>query len=277
MRLQLPEFASKIQLFNYLQKNADRLNALKKSEMKKADAVDYTSPELFVPGKAGEMAKALKEEEPVDTSVTVLRVKSIINTTNLIDGHMDMHVPKMWNKSLKETTYHMLIKEHNMSFDDIIADGDDVQASAETYEWKALGAKYKGETEALVFLSQVRKDQHEFMFKKYAQKKVRNHSVGMRYGKLVMCIGNKDFGAEFEAWEKYLPMAVNPEVAEEKGYFWAVPEGKVIEGSAVPRGSNWVTPTLDKTLVVEPGNHSTKDDNEPVLPLIDFGYLSKHF
>lgn len=41
-----------------------------------------------------------------------------------------------------------------------------------------------------------------------------------------------------------MPYAVNPEVAEEKGYFWAVTEAKVIEGSAVPIGSNWITPTL---------------------------------
>jgi hypothetical protein len=40
-------------------------------------------------------------------------------------------------------------------------------------------------------------------------------------------------------------MVANQDAAEEKGFFWAVKEAKVIEGSAVPLGSNWITPTLD--------------------------------
>lgn len=272
MKLQLPEFPSKLQLLNYLQKNMDRLNALKKSEMKRADACDYFE---VLPVLADKEGAVIKAAAAVDPDMDVMKVTSIINTTNLIDSHMDLHLPKMWNKSLKETTYHMLLQEHESTFKGIIADGDDVEAFVQTYSWKELGAKFQGDTEGLTFRSNVSKERNEFMFTQYAKKRVRNHSVGMRYVKLVMCIGNKDFGAEFEAWEKYLPHAVNPDVAEAKGYFWAVPEGKVIEGSAVPRGSNWVTPTLDKDHVLS--RETTEVTEEPRKALIDYDRLINNF
>lgn len=271
MKLQLPEFPSKLQLQNYLQKNMDRLIALKKSELKRADAVDFE----IIPILADKEGAVIKASSSIDPDLDMIKVTSIINTTNLIDTHMDLHIPKMWNKSLKETTYHMLLQEHKSTFEGIIADGDDVEAFVKNYEWKELGAKFKGETEGLTYRSNVTKERNPFMFTQYAKKRVRNHSVGMRYGKIVMAIGNKDFGAEFEAWEKYLPMAVNPEIAEEKGFFFAVPEGKVIEGSAVPRGSNWVTPTLDKGHVLS--RETTEVNDEPRKALVDYDYILKNF
>jgi hypothetical protein len=42
-------------------------------------------------------------------------------------------------------------------------------------------------------------------------------------------------------------MVVNKEVADTKGYFWAVTEAQFIEGSAVVKGSNYVTPVLSIT------------------------------
>lgn len=270
MKLQLPDFPSKLQLLNYLQKNMDRLIALKKSELKRADAVEFD----IVPILADKEGAVIKASVPIDPNIEMMKVTSVINTTNLIDTHQDLHIPKMWNKSLKETTYHMLLQEHKSTFEGIIADGDDVDAFVQSYSWKELGAKFDGDTEGLTFRSNVMKERNSFMFNQYAKKRVRNHSVGMRYGKLVMCIGNKDFGAEFEAWEKYLPLAVNPELAEDKGYFWAVPEGKVVEGSAVPRGSNWITPTLDKGHVLS--RETTEETGEPRKALIDYDYMLKN-
>ena len=74
-----------------------------------------------------------------------------------------------------------------------------------------------------------------------------------------MCIDNADYGAEYEAWEKYIEYAVNPELAENRGYFWAVTEAKAIEGSAVPLGSNWLTPTLSVDKDNEPSNDTQKE------------------
>jgi hypothetical protein len=55
----------------------------------------------------------------------------------------------------------------------------------------------------------------------------------------------EDYKEEKEIWDKYIDQVANIKAAEENGYFFAVTEAKIIEGSAVPIGSNTVTPTLD--------------------------------
>ena len=48
-------------------------------------------------------------------------------------------------------------------------------------------------------------------------------------------------------WDKYINQVINRDASEEQGYFWAVTEAKVIEGSAVVMGSNYATPTISVT------------------------------
>jgi hypothetical protein len=71
---------------------------------------------------------------------------------------------------------------------------------------------------------------------------------------------------EKENWDKYIGKVANVEQAEEEGYFWAVTEAKIVEGSAVLFGSNRVTPTLS--------NNKTQD--EPEEKGLDYGYLNKN-
>jgi len=154
----------------------------------------------------------------------------------------------------------MHLQEHDMEFDKIISDGKDLNAFTKNYTWKALGFDYEGSTEALVFDSTVRKERNRFMFDQYAKGYVRNHSVWMQYIKMVLCINEPEdtyYGAEYEAWKKYLPEVVNKDYSEERGFFWAIKEAKIIEGSAVPRGSNIVTPTLSTTLKEQPDDNTT--------------------
>ena len=82
------------------------------------------------------------------------------------------------------------------------------------------------------------------MFKQYADVNVTNQSVGMRYVKLLLAVNNEEYKTEKEIWDKYYPVIANKSAADEQGYFWAVTEAKVVEGSAVPIGSNQVTPTI---------------------------------
>jgi hypothetical protein len=63
-------------------------------------------------------------------------------------------------------------------------------------------------------------------------------------------------------------MIANKSAADEKGYFWAVTEAKLIEISAVVIGSNRITPTQSVTenteaakgtsLSIEPSNDTQK-------------------
>jgi hypothetical protein len=265
------KFKTKKELYDFLVNNKESLISQKKALLKHADCVMY-QPSVNIDISKKTVNKA---NEPITIdSLESIKVIAVINTTNIIDSHLDMHLNGLWNKSVKENKSIMHLQEHKMAFDKIISDGDKLKAYVKNYTWKELGFDYDGETEALVFESTIDKERNEFMFRQYANGWVKQHSVGMRYVQLVMCINDKDYGAEYEAWEKYFPLAVNKEVAEERGYFWVVKEGKAIEGSAVLLGSNFATPTLDNnSKSIEPSHDTQSEPEESTQKGIDYKYL----
>jgi len=252
------KFKTKSELIEFLVKNKESIMTQKKAELKHADCVSFS------PVIVRDKSSAEKANEPINVdSLTELKVVVIINTSNLLDGHGDVHIPNLWKKSLKENKMIMHLQEHRMQFDKIISDSNNLKAFTRDFSWAELGFSFEGNTQALVFESTIERKQNEFMFLQYANGYVKNHSVGMRYVQLVFCVNDDNFGAEFEAWEKYFPMIANQERAEEKGFFWAVKEAKVIEGSAVPLGSNWITPTLDNNAKQEPPEGTPKQIEPP--------------
>lgn len=98
--------------------------------------------------------------------------------------------------------------------------------------------------EVLVYEAIVKRDRNEFMFNQYKSGYVLNHSVGMRYYKLLWCYDNSDsdYSQNKENYDKYSKEILNKDDLGE--YFWAVLEAKNIEGSAVVKGSNFLTPVL---------------------------------
>lgn len=225
------KFKTKKELFAFLIENKETLITQKKSELKKADGISV----LSLPG-VGMTNKAVDVKDSIS-------VKAVINTTNVIDSHSDLHIHGLWDKSLRENRRVMHLQEHTMSFKSIIADGEDLKAYTQDFTWKELGYDMEGNTQALVFDSNVKENRNSYMFKEYKQGHVNNHSVGMIYVKLRLAVNDEDYEVEKGVWDKYAPMVSNKE-ALEKGYFWAVLEAKVVEGSAVPIGSNSFTPTL---------------------------------
>ena len=245
MSVEIPEFNTRKELFNFLHTNKDKLIAQKKSVTKEADGFAFVQIPTIQKYGANKM-----DGTPIDVNVSEIMVKAIINTTNIMDSHYDVHLPGLWKKTLKENKMIMHVQEHrSYMFDKIISDGEDLKVYTNSYNWSDLGFNAQGKTEALVFDSVVKKSRNPFMFDQYRDKYVRNHSVGMRYVKIVMCINDEEYGAEYEAWEKYFPEVINKEFAEEKGFFWAIKEAKVVEGSAVPLGSNSITPTYSTEAV----------------------------
>lgn len=232
------KFKTKKSLLRFLYKKQDTLIEMKKASFKKADSIPFYSCGLIK-----NASKSFKANEPIINPGNELNVEAIINTTNWLDSHMDVHLPGLWKKSLQENRRIKHLQEHRMAFDHIIADKNDLKVSTKKIPWSEFGVSIDGNTEALVFDSIVKASRNPFMFSQYAQGHVDNHSVGMQYVKLILCIDDEDSGANFEAWEKYYSDIVNPEMADKRGYFWAVTEAKVIEGSAVPIGSNTMTPT----------------------------------
>lgn len=243
MKIKLPKFETKSELFKYLKDNQSEHLQMKKASLKEADCMipNYT------------VMKDIKTTSKADVSVgdddvETVKVRAIINTTNVMDSHDDVHIPKIWNKSLKENKFIKHLQEHQMSFDKIISDKENLKSYAKTYDWKDLGVDAEGKTQALVFDSDVKKDRNPFMFKQYKEDNVDNHSVGMFYVSLKLALNSNDEDnvKEKEEYDKHIDFILNKNEVEKQGYFWAVYEAKVREGSAVPLGSNYITPTLSR-------------------------------
>lgn len=211
---------------------------LKKSILKEADGIgSYSEQEQ-------ENKSVNKAQDGSDMSMSEIKVRAIINTTNYLDSHKDVHIKGIWQKSLKENKRIMHIQEHmSSSFDKIIASGDDLKAFTKTMTWKELGYDADGTTQALVFDSLVKESRNSYMFNQYKQGFVENHSVGMMYVKIELAINDKDYPTEKGFYDKYITEIINRKEAEDSQYFWVVTEAKVVEGSAVPFGSNPITPT----------------------------------
>jgi hypothetical protein len=265
------EFATKNELFTFLADNKEKLIAQKKAVKKEVDCAIIVNP-VFVTDPKKKVKKA--EGESIDpVNLDSLKVVCVINTTNFLDSHNDLHLPGIWDKSLKENKMIMHLQEHEMEFDKIIADGDNLKAYTKRYKWSELGYNYEGETEALVFESEILRKRNEFMLNQYANGWVKNHSVGMYYVKMDIAINDEDMPNYYEAWKKYYSQIANKEVADERGYFWYVLEAKCSEGSAVPMGSNTATPTIDNGVKSEPGQ-PTHDNIEPEKSTqIDYSFL----
>lgn len=236
------EFNNKAELFRYLIDNKEMLIAEKKFEMKKADAFRVVNLSVLYGDEEVDKAAVATTDELLKQDS--LKAKIVINTTGLYDSHGDVHIEGLWKKTLREQKNLYHLQEHVMGFSHIIS--DNVKAYTRSIPWRDLGYEAEGNTEALVFESEIQKVRNPFMFDQYARGYVKNHSVGMRYVQLQLCVNSKDedYKKEKENWDKYIDQVINRKDVEEKGFFWAVTEAKLLEGSAVPVGSNYVTPTI---------------------------------
>jgi hypothetical protein len=246
-KLKIKKFANKEDQDAWLIKNQDLLKAQRRSVPKFTDAHSYGFTSFAVNDR-GEKLKAEDISNDPNIDNGVLKVKCIINATNILDSHRDLHLPGIWKKSLSEKKLIYLCQEHDLSFKGIIS--DEVKAYTQTFTFKELGFTYDGNTECLVFDAVIHKDRNKFMYNQYLKGYVRNHSVRMEYVKEYFCMDNDSSEATQykENWDKYAPLVANQECLDTVNWFYAVTEAKVRdEGSAVVKGSCTVTPTLEVT------------------------------
>lgn len=242
----IPLFTNISELKSFIDKemkgDKKSLIRLKHAAVKYADAATYIGG-MSEPIKADANKAGIIEKEEGSTSREII-VRSVINTTNILDSHGDVHINGIWKKSVQESKGFYLLQEHQMTFKNIIS--TDVNASVKSISWNKLGFDYEGSNQALIFDSVITPDRNPYMYEQYSKGYVKNHSVGMRYIKGVFCVNSdeKYWVEEKSNWDKYISEVANKEEAEELGYFYAVLEAKIIEGSAVVMGSNRATPTI---------------------------------
>lgn len=251
--MRIGDFVSKEDFFRYIKDNKSKIVSEKKSAIKYADAID------FINVKAIEKSEfAIKENMSMDISDDGIITRNlVINTTNYLDSHLDVHIPNLWKKSISENPTTYLLKSHLRDFEYVITDS--AIPYVKNMNWTDLGLNSEGKTQALIFKAEISRERNEFMYEQYLKGYVKQHSVGMKYINIFFCVNSDDryFIEEKKNWDKYYNEIVNKEIADKEMCFWAVTEAKLIEGSAVLFGSNPITPTLSK-------NKSSYTQDEPL-------------
>jgi hypothetical protein len=261
------------ELFHALKHNKEEIISIKKAIIKESDCIPYN----FSVTQNGETVKSLNPSKTIGYGDYVFPV---INTTNYLDSHDDVHIPGLWGKSVKEQTgkvYH--VASHKLEIGYIISWPKDVTPMIKSITWDELGASYSGETEALIFKSKLTERSNRDAFLAYKENDPIQHSIRMRYHKVAFAVNSKDesFKEEKANWDKFYPQIVNKEKADKQGYFFAVIEAEIYkEGSAVIEGSNNVTPTMYdlKGAVLDTSSEQPSNDT---VKAIDYGYLADNF
>jgi hypothetical protein len=186
----------------------------------------------------------VKEMDAQIESITsdFIEVKTVINTTNIVDSHHDLHLSKTWNKTVKDnpTSYHL--KQHENRFESVIS--NKAKSYNEESNFNLLGLDKNFATVANLNEFVLNRKTMPFMFDTYVNGGVKQHSVGMNYVDIEIAFYDEDSQKEMDFFEEMKALAVNPEVIDELGYVWVVREARKREGSAVVFGSNSITPTL---------------------------------
>lgn len=243
------EFVDKESMFVELAKNESKIVELKKATIKESDSFS-TFFEL---------------KESAEKKLSFVKdgfVYAVINTTNFLDSHGDVHFPNIWNKSLKDKSKKIFyVLEHKLSIDSVIAFPNDVNAFTKTVLWRDLGFEYEGETQALIY--EIAKDKIKIQrIKELLEEKTAfENSVRMRYITMKLAVNSKnpDLSKNKALWDERIDKIVNFDKANENGYFWAIDEASIEkEGSLCLFGSNSATPIIYEAV------EDTSNKSEPL-------------
>jgi hypothetical protein len=246
MKVVIPENLTGKELFKFLIANKSNLVAAKKAAIKTTDSVLFDAA-IITPAKTATQKAGGDDGSapPVDVpGMRTVDVKVVANTAWYCDSQMDVLTDKSYEKSVKEKGNLIPhIADHIRKSTNHV--GDVKAVYTQSVSLKELGYKGSGSTTALIFETTVREDYNADTYKFYKNGKIKQHSIGLIYVSIGLCINDKESLPEYELWNKYYDKVINKDVVDERGYFWIVPEVKIMENSCVLFGSNELTPTLD--------------------------------
>jgi len=254
-------FKTKKEYIDYLITNKSDIINLKKSIIK------FTDANILSVDKLNSIIKA-DAPSVDDLSSGIIKRTIIGNTYNWMDSHGDVHMKGIFTKSINENQKNILhLHDHEYKISSKV--GTPSKVYEKEISWSDLGVSKQGSTTALMMDSEIKKSYNAMIFDEYLNKQINQHSVGMIYVKMQMCVNDAQYKEEFGNWNTYFPMVANATKALNEGVFWAVTEAKLKEISCVISGSNELTPTM------EPKSTPT---NEPKLrSTIDYKYLKNNF
>lgn len=262
MRVSIPDFSTKGELFSYLKTNKKEIISQKSQFKIESDPFDFGCSEIVAKSK-DLIGKSVVKMTGQDTSLKEgeARVKVIANMHGYCDSYMDVLIKGSANKTIKDkgaSNKHLLyhLKDHNHSTEGIV--GGDVKAMVEMMDLKQFNVDSDvKKSEALLVQSTIKRKYDSKVYELYLDDEIKQHSIGLKYIKIYLCINDDDeeYVIEKENWDKYFPQVINKSKVENKGFFWAVTEYKLLENSCVLFGANELTTTQE----IEKNEPSTTD------------------
>lgn len=253
MRLDIPKFNTQGELFEYLVKNKKDLTDLKKSVTKYADSFGGLI------ATSGLISKASANNQ--DTEDTVYRTV-VGNTYMWMDSHDDVHLNNVFGVSINQKGAARIPHRHDHINQLTAKVGKFSNVYEQVVNWTDLGVNKAGQTMSLLGDSAIKKLYNPLIFESYKDGEIDQHSVGMQYVVIDLAVNDPKMKEEYAVWVKHINQIGNKEKAEEKGYFWAVKEAKLIEISCVSEGSNEITgiysPSKDSLNIIDPALTSQK-------------------
>lgn len=251
-------FATKAELFADLAANAEKIIAVKTSEVYKSEEKGACN---------GGFLLKITDAVKVGPQMKDGYCYPIINTTLYLDSHDDVHFNGIWDRSAKEQNGKLFyVTDHEIKVDSIIAWPQDVAVMVKSIPWSFVGKDYPGNTEGLIYEIPKDKIVHACAKSIIEDKRPVQNSVRMQYVKIQMGM-NSDAKEHIDYknyFDKHVDTIANKDVALDRGYFFGVEEAKIIkEGSMVVFGSNDATAIRQKQ---ESAATSTDTKIEPPFP-----------
>jgi hypothetical protein len=221
-----------------------------------------------------------KSAQIIENEIDKLHVKVVTNIANYIDSQLDMLLIDSWKKSISERRVDLIwhMKDHLHSSDSKV--GEVTSIYGQMINLTDLGINKPGQTQALIFETDILKDYDEKIFYTYKNKGIKNHSIALSYINLALAVNNKDNPNQYKNWEQYYSLAINPEIADENGYFFVVKEERILENSCVWRGANDITPTLETIEIPNSSEDLPQKAQiaivEPSKKTLNYNYLIKN-
>lgn len=253
------EFLDKEELFKELMNIEDIILDQKKSQIynSKEWCEKYGIKGLSISTNQQKIIKSLTNEQNKELKLSDDYYYFVVNSSNFLDSHRDVHIDGNWNKTKKESQGQVyLVFDHELKRSEIIAMKQDIELMTAYVSWDLLGKNYEGETYSLIYKVPkdkiINKQAKEWLEQGYSFEA----SVRMQYVKVELAINstNPEFEKQKKVYDAIFPLIVNKKDYSEDDlqYFWVVREAKnVKESSLVMFGSNSGTGLLQNNKQIE--------------------------
>ena len=253
-----PEHLKGSELFRYIKANKSAIIDMKKSVIKHADACTVPVSQSPLKSFATKGTYLYSNDEPNG----VLKRTIVANSYNWLDTHDDVHQNNLFAKSIQDRGNKIPhLHDHIFQLDARV--GYAISWAEKEISWNDLGVDSEGNTMALLLESEITKELNKSVYKEYLNNRIDQHSVGMQYVKLDMAINDPDYADEYKVWQSTFDKIGNQSKAINQGYYFAIYEAKLLEGSAVLLGSNEITPVLGQKF--EPSTDTQKSEPPKAL------------